>query len=373
MSLLTHPRARQRLLLVYAGIIAVAGAMLCCALPQQRAGIVVMGAVGLAAAWTIAQVGSHRIRRRLHSLREATDALGEGHLLEHIDHLPNDDFTKLAESVDRIAGQLRELVAEQDRLRQRLSRSEKLAVIGELAATVAHEVNNPLDGLQNSINILRRNPGNSPQIRKLLDMMEAGLSRIEVTVRRLLSMSRDEPIHPVPTRVDEIVEEAVMFVQPRLNRYGIQLVFDFSPEPVLALADHVHMAQVLINLMINAADAMRDRGGTLTVRCRAGGGDRSGVVRVEVADTGTGIEPQHLPRIFEPFYSTKGKGAGTGLGLAVVARIIEAHHGRIEVQTKPGEGTCFLIELPAAGLPQIIAPVTMPSATVLRPVESRVS
>jgi signal transduction histidine kinase len=105
------------------------------------------------------------------------------------------------------------------------------------------------------------------------------------------------------------------------------------------------MAQVLINLMINAADAMKVNGGTLTVRCRVG--DREGVAWLDVIDTGCGIEPQHLPHIFEPFYSTKGKGAGTGLGLSVVARVVEAHHGRVDIQTCLGEGTRFRIELPA--------------------------
>ncbi len=340
-----HLRSRQRLLLLYAGITSAAAVVIACALPGQTLGVVCMAVVGAGSAWLVARLGVGRLRRRLHALREVTDALGRGALIEHLESLPNDDCVKLAESVDRLAAQVRRIVEEREQLRQRLTRSEKLAVIGELAATVAHEVNNPLDGLQNSIRIIRRRAGGDPQTRELLAMMEQGLARIEKTVRRLLSMSRDEPIQPVPTPAEDIVDDAVMFVQPRLNRYGIRLVRDFALEPVVVQADGVHMAQVLINLMINAADAMKDTGGQLTVRCRRA--DVPGKAWLEVIDTGCGIEARHLPHIFEPFYSTKGKGAGTGLGLSVVARVVEAHHGRIDVRTAPGEGTCFRLELPA--------------------------
>ena len=103
------------------------------------------------------------------------------------------------------------------------------------------------------------------------------------------------------------------------------------------------MAQVLINLMINAADAMPG-GGRLTIRCRTGNHGQS--VLLDVIDTGTGIAPEHLPHIFEPFYTTKSKGGGTGLGLAVVSRIVQAHHGTIEVDSEMGKGTRFRITLP---------------------------
>ena len=302
-----------------------------------------MGVAGLFAAWLVAYVGNQRVRQRLHELREVTDALANGKLIDQVRHLPNDDFVKLAGSVERMAVQLREMTEEQDRLRQRLNRTEKLAVMGELAATVAHEVNNPLDGLQNSVRIVRRRLASDTQMDPLLAMMEAGLSRIESTVQRLLSMSRDEPIRPVPTPVARMVDDALMFIQPRLNRYGIALVRDFPDEPVWVLSDADYMAQVLINLAINAADAMKPEGGTLTLRCRTGVDGRAWI---EVADTGSGIPEEHLPHIFEPFYSTKGKGSGTGLGLSVVARVVEAHHGRVEVRTAPGQGTTFRIDLP---------------------------
>ncbi len=313
--------------------------------------------VGLAAAWIVALIASRHLRRRLHKLRQAAEAIARGDLTRQIERPPHDDFIKLADSLERMLDQLHDTLREQDRLRQQLTRSEKLALIGELAATVAHEVNNPLDGLQNSTRIIRRNLDNAEQTRQLLDLMDAGLYRIEVIVRRLLTMSRDEPVNPVPVRVDEIVDDAVVFVQPRLDRGAIELVRDFPDTPLFARADRGQFAQALINLMINAADSM-SHGGKLILRCRTG--DRGQKVLLDVIDTGSGIADDHLPHIFEPFYSTKGKGKGTGLGLAVVARIVQAHQGTIEVQSDLGKGTGFRIELPAAT--QRIVPSTSPAS-----------
>jgi len=345
MSVFQPVRPRHRLFLAYAVAVCVAAALVLFLWPGQRWGVVIMLGVGLAAAWFATQIGSRHLRRRLHRLRETADAMARGDLTQQIERPPHDDFVKLADSLERMLAQLQETMREQDRLRQQLTRSEKLALIGELAATVAHEVNNPLDGLQNSTRIIRRNLANTEQTRQLLDMMDAGLYRIEMIVRRLLTMSRDEPVNLTPARIDEIVSDAVVFVQPRLERCAIELVRDFPDVPLLAQADRVQFAQVLINLMLNAADSMQN-GGKLTVRCRTG--DRGQKVLLEVIDTGNGIAQEHLPHIFEPFYTTRGKGAGTGLGLSVVARIVEAHQGKVQVSSEVGKGTRFRIELPAA-------------------------
>jgi signal transduction histidine kinase len=312
--------------------------------PGHVGATVAMLCVGLAAAWIVGTVACQHVHKRLHSLREAADACVRGDLSTVINRPPDDDFFKLSDSVERILAQLKETCEEEDRLRRQLTRSEKLALIGELAATVAHEVNNPLDGLQNSTRIIRRNLDHPEQVRQLLDLMDSGLYRIEMIVRRLLTMSRDEPVCPVPTRMDEIVDDALMFTQPKLSRYGVELVRDFPDTPVFANADRVQMAQVLINLMINATDAMRS-GGRLTVRCRMG--NHGQAVLLDVIDTGSGIAPEQLPHIFDPFYSTKGKGGGTGLGLTVVRRIIEAHRGTVEVESQVNQGTRFRVILPA--------------------------
>ena len=313
-----------------------------------------MLSASIVTAWIVGRWLTWSLRRRVRELREATDAVNRGDLDRRLDTLAQDDFVKLGEALDRMVQQLRETVREREHLQQRLTRSEKLALIGELAAGVAHEINNPLDGLQNSTRIIRKHlpaveKGDAAaldQTRQLLDLMETGLYRIEMIVRRLLTMARDEPVCAVATRIDEVVNDAVHFVRPKLDRNGVKLVSDAPSQPVFAQADRGQLVQVLINLMINAADAM-PQGGELTVTHRSADDGRR--VALEVSDTGEGIAAEHLPHIFEPFYTTKDRGAGTGLGLSVAARIIEAHGGSIDVTSKRGQGTCFRIELPGAG------------------------
>lgn len=344
-GMLSRIRTRQRYVLLYALILGAAtGITLAAGVPQPWA-VLVVATIALAAAWATAGIACRQARRRLHRLREAVDALARGDLATCIDHPPDDDFLKLSDSVERVLGQLRENYREHERLRRQLTHREKLALIGELAATVAHEVNNPLDGLQNSIRILRRGVDDPDQARQLLDLMDNGLYRIEMIMRRLLTMSRDEPLSPAPTRIEEVLDDALMFAQPKLNRRRVQLVRDFPESPLFAVVDRVQTAQVLINLLFNAADAMPN-GGTLTVRCRSG--DYGRTLLLDVIDTGSGIAPEHLPHIFEPFYTTKSKGGGTGLGLAVVSRIVKAHGGTVEIQSEVGKGTRFRISLPAA-------------------------
>ncbi len=353
MRVLSHFGLRQKFLWVYTAIVCAAAGGAWLVWPQNWCGIVTMLMASVATAWLVARWLTWALRRRVRELREATEAVSRGDLDRRLDVLARDDFVKLGESLDRMVRQLRETVGERERLRQRLTRSEKLALIGELAAGVAHEINNPLDGLQNSTRIVRQNlpaieksdSAAIDQTRQLLDLMETGLYRIEMIVRRLLTMARDEPIRVSTIRLDEVVNDAVQFVRPRLERNGIELATDLADPPVFAEADRVQLAQVLINLMINAADAM-PQGGTLTVCCGPGEDDRA---VLEVSDTGKGISAEHLSHIFEPFYTTKDRGAGTGLGLAVVARIIEAHGGRIDVTSEPKDGTCFRIELPGTG------------------------
>lgn len=359
-------RVKQRLLLVYAAAIGATGGLLLWRFPHHAISIGAMAGVSFATAWAVEEWAVHRLRRRLHELREATDALGGGKLLPGLTCRSNDDFTKLTESVDRLAHQINDMVAEQTRLRQRLSRTEKLAMMGELAAIVAHEINNPLDGLQNSVEILRRQ-GGAESCEKLLALMNAGLGRIERTVRRLLSMSRDEPIAPAPVAAAAIVEDALQFVRPRLNRYGIHFVSEIEPAVTL-LVDDEYMAQAMINLLLNAADAMKDSGGVLTVRTRRG--PQPDRVALEIEDTGTGISEAHLPHIFEPFCSTKARDQGTGLGLAIVARIVDAHKGTLHVQSEPGRGTCFRLELPLAPARAAVRPMPqpLPTATPKAPV-----
>jgi signal transduction histidine kinase len=208
------------------------------------------------------------------------------------------------------------------------------------------------------LRIIRRDASLSDQSKQLLDMMEDGLQRMEQIVQRLLRMARDMPLCLEPTRVVEFVEDATAFVRPRLNRHSIELVMDVPDGSVSARTDATAMSQVLINLMINAADAMPE-GGRLTIRCATD--FSTGDVVIALADTGQGIAAADLPHVFDPFFTKKQAGRGTGLGLSIVRRIVEAHEGRIEVASEPNAGTTFTIRLPQA--PAGMQPRLLPSSS----------
>jgi len=344
---------RQRVLWGYCGMVCVSAGLAVWLWPAHWRAVLVVGTGASIAGWVTCWLTTWHLRQSFHKLRETTDALSRGDFRQPIDEAARQDFVKLACSLDRLVNRLRALVEERERLRQRLTRSEKLALIGELAATLAHEINNPLDGLQNCTHIIRRDPGNVEQTRKLLDLMEAGLYRIEMSVQRLVSMARDAPPVMADVCLDDVVRDALLFVQPRLDRAGIDIVHDPPDPSVRVRGDRNQLAQVLINLFINAADAM-PQGGKIVLRRRTQAEGRN--VVFEVSDTGCGIPPDVLPHIFEPFYTTKSGGRGTGLGLAVAARILEAHGAKIEVTSAPGRGTRFTIILPAAGRPSSVSP-----------------
>jgi len=339
---------RQRVLCCYGSLVGLSAAAAFALWPAHWRAILSVLAGATLAGWSARCLATRHLRDSLGKLRQTTDALSRGDLRRPIDDTARQDFVKLAGSLDRLIDHLHQLVEEREQLRRQLTRSEKLALIGELTAALAHEINNPLDGLQNCTRIIRRDPTNIEQTRKLLDLMEEGLYRIEMSLRRMMSMARDAPVTLIDIQIEDVIRDALLVVQPRLDRNQIVLVHE-SPDPHLrVLADRAQLTQALINLLINAADAMPG-GGRITLRhgtCVEGGH-----VDLEIIDTGQGIPPDVLPHIFEPFYTTKDGGSGTGLGLAITTRIIEAHGGTIGVASQPGRGTCFTLTLQAAGQP----------------------
>ena len=341
-----HLGLRYRLVLGLESTVLAAGLISALAFPASRWPLLGLTGVVVVLVWIVWLLATAKVHGALNRVRRVADAIGRGDLSVRVESSPGDDVAKLARSINRMADRLEEAAREQLRLEQRLTRGEKLALVGELGATVAHEVNNPLDGLQNCTRIARRNLEDTEQVRRMLDLMDTGLYRIEMTVKRLLSLSKDQVAELCPTCLGDVVREATMFVESRLDRNHIELVTDVPDRRASALADRQQLVQVTINLMLNAIDAMPD-GGRLTVRVNGPDVER-GPLTLSVSDTGAGMDSERVRRIFEPFYSTKTGHGGTGLGLAVVTRIVEAHQGRITVTSEPGEGSTFTIELPTA-------------------------
>lgn len=342
-----HLDLRQKYGLAYALLVVSTGLVVAFLRPDEAPGVAIMCISACLAAWVVSGASARRLRRSIGRLRQVADAIGAGDFGQRVPCRRGDDLAKLVHAFNRMADRLEQMARDDAELRERLMRSQRLAAIGELAATVAHEVNNPLDGIQNCTRIIRRDITNTEQVRRMLDLMDGGLYRIEMIVRRLLSFARDETMNLVPTRLADVVEDALMFVQPRLEKHRIELRRHGCDPAVFALADRTQLAQALINLLLNAVDST-EPGGRIEIAVRPPPGPDDPWVTLVVEDNGHGIAPEHVPHIFEPFFSTKGAGYGTGLGLAVVRKIVEAHRGRIDVRTRLGHGTRFEIALPAA-------------------------
>lgn len=226
-------------------------------------------------------------------------------------------------------------------LNRQMLQSSKLASIGELAGSVSHEINSPLQILMAHLQLLESGVGN-PAHR--LEIIKQQVRRIGEITRRLLDFARSTPTEAGIEEVDarQIIDEVLLFVNSQLNRDGIQVICEIDDPPPIVGGSKAHLEQVLLNLVLNARDAMPD-GGTITIGAFT---VATGKALITIADTGTGISEEHLPHIFDPFYTTKRRGKGTGLGLSITKTIIEQHRGSIDVVSQYGKGTTFKISLP---------------------------
>jgi len=231
-------------------------------------------------------------------------------------------------------------ITDKIRLQQQLLTSEKLASIGLLSAGVAHEINTPLTGISSYVQMLQKKVSDE-HFTGLLDKIEAQTDRVSRIVKNLLTFARnpsDLAFHRVDLR--DNLQEIISLIDYKLKAMSIDLETEMAPvTPIWAQGERLQ--QVFINIILNALDAMPNGG-----RLRLELGETPTEAFVAISDTGTGIKEQHLPRIFDPFYTTKGVGKGTGLGLSISYAIINEHEGRIDVQSEVGKGTKFTIFLP---------------------------
>jgi signal transduction histidine kinase len=262
------------------------------------------------------------------------------------------DPDELRSRLRRIAEHRRDredLRQREDELRamtQQLWQAAKLASVGELAASIAHELNNPLSIVSLRLEtVLAKTPADDPR-RRLLEVADQEVGRMAELVANLLNFSRTGREQVSIVDLCEEVAKTIELVDHHLFRKKVRIEREFSRGVPLINADRQQLRQVLLNLLTNAGDAMPD-GGQLAVRIRSGEMAGKTAAVFEVTDTGTGIPPEHLPRIFDPFFTTKEEGKGTGLGLAICKRIVDQHQGILEVESKVGSGTTVRVTLPA--------------------------
>ena len=281
------------------------------------------------------------IRRPLLELQEKIARLREGDLTATASFAGrNDELGELGRNFNEMVRQLRESQEATDRAhRAEISRAEHLATLGELAAGLAHEIRNPLAGIAGVLDVLGRDLPEASPSREIWQELRHEIEHIQKILSDLLEYARPRPPQMQRGDLNQTAEQAVRLAQQQVLSRPIRI--EFVKDPTLPPVEHdtAQIQQVLLNLLLNAVQAIEAEG-TIEMRLEA----RGKFAVAQVSDTGRGIDPAHLPNIFRPFFTTKGK--GTGLGLSLAQRIAEDHGGSIEVASAPGQGSCFTLRIP---------------------------
>jgi two-component system NtrC family sensor kinase len=308
----------------------------------------------------------HTLHGPLSELMKGTEHLGAGHLGYQIKlNSSQDELAEVAKSFNTMSHQLQEARNEirawahtlEDRVEQKtreltgaheeMSRVERMASIGKLAAVVAHEINNPLAGILTYAKLLKKRAGKEPSVNtenvEMLDLIESESRRCGEIVRNLMTFGRPSSMNYEPADLNSVIDRCVRLVQHQLDLKSIELHLNLARDLSSVRCDPGQIEQVLLALVMNAIDALPN-GGTLTLATHKAPAGTD--VQVEVRDDGVGMPPEVLKNMFEPFFTTKERGRGLGLGLAISRQIVERHQGRIEVKSEPGKGTLFTITLP---------------------------
>jgi two-component system, NtrC family, sensor kinase len=309
---------------------------------------------------SLAALTQRVINRPVKELLRHTKKLAAGDLESRVKKTSGDEMGELAESFNIMALNLRnaqnelkewgstleakvqERTQEIQHMQAELYQSEKLAALGEMSAGIAHEVNNPLTGILMYGSMLYSDPRLDPDLKDDLAVILSETKRCGGIVRGLLEFSRKSVPQKLMTSISQLMDKTLALVEHQALFFNIRVVRNYDPLQPEVFLDPNQLEQVFINLIFNAAQAMPE-GGTLTIE--TGVSDADSLVWVKIRDTGCGIAPEHLERIFNPFFTTKGV-HGTGLGLSVSYGVVESHGGQIEVESAPGEGSTFIITLP---------------------------
>ena len=249
------------------------------------------------------------------------------------------------DEIQRVIMAFNSMVRELETRQNQLVQARKLSSLGTLTSGIAHQLNNPLNNISTSCQILLEESSSrdaEPFASKLLHNIEQETNRARDIVKGLLEFSRHQEFSIAPTNLYETVETAIKLISSQLPS-NISLVHQV-PRDMRLLLDRQRMHEVFLNMIMNAIQAIEPDAGTITIQAEP----RNDRALITVCDTGSGVSPQHIDRIFDPFYTTKDVGNGTGLGLSVAYGIIKKHNGTITVTSTPGQGTCFTINLPMA-------------------------
>jgi signal transduction histidine kinase len=283
--------------------------------------------------------------RPVRNLARATERVTEGDLSARVRVTGSSEISSLVISFNRMVERLREAQENLLKSQQQMVQSEKLASVGRMAAGLAHELGNPLSALLGYADILLKNQGLGPEERELVTRLRNECLRIDRTIRGMLEFARPAAVELKELAVNEVLSQAVELVRGRKLAREIDFQVFLAPGELRAQGDPGRLEQVLVNLILNAVDAIHEKAvpGWIRLETRA----TAGPVEISISDSGVGIGPGDLNKIFDPFYTTKTQDKGTGLGLAVSLQLIRSMGGNIRVESRSGEGSVFTISLPS--------------------------
>jgi len=286
---------------------------------------------------------SRKISGSVRKLVAASKEVAHGNLDMKVEIRSKDELSELADSFNLMASALKKRDEKlKEFTKKKIMESERLAIIGQLAADVAHEINNPLQGIVTYSHLLLEKMPQGSSTKNSIKKIVIQANRCTEIIRGLLDFSRQRKPQKKPSNVNLILQECVSLVDNQAIFHNINIIKDFTENIPQVVIDPSQMQQVFMNMIINAAEAMGGNGQlTLATRLDA----VEGSIEVEFADTGHGITEENLERIFDPFFTTKEVGHGTGLGLAISYGIIKEHKGVISVQSEVGKGTTFVVRL----------------------------
>lgn len=280
--------------------------------------------------------------RPMHVIRSSLSRLGRGDLGVTLDLREDEEFRELGDVFDQVSAQLR--AASPDALTpvQLRELSRRIAMVGRLTAGVAHEMKNPLNAMTIHLELLKQKLAHGKPASTHVEIIEQEIRRLDERIQGFLKFVRPDELTFRPVALAPLVASVLDAVQPEAERAGVTIARACVDGSLLVEGDAAQLRDVFMNLAQNAIQAM-PKGGRLTISCAAEPNRR---ISVRVEDTGVGIAPEHLPKIFELYYTTKEQ--GTGVGLSMVYRTIQIHNGQIDVESTVGVGTTFIVVLPAA-------------------------
>lgn len=301
------------------------------------------------------------INRPVAELLDHTRTLARGDLSSRVERVRNDEFGELAEAFNAMTCNLEvahneltewgntleqkveERTLEIKQMQSELLKSAKLALLGELVAGIAHEINNPLTGILTFSSMAANDPRLHPDLKQDLEMVIGETERCARIVQSLLKASHENVLEKRYDCLNRVLDHTLALVSKRPCLGAVNIVRNYDKGLPACEVDSEQIEQVFMNLIINAGQAMPD-GGTLRIATSSQGG----YVTIEISDTGVGISAEQVENIFDPFFTTKGRTKGTGLGLSISSGIVESHGGTINVHSQVGEGTTFVLRLPVS-------------------------